>query len=219
MSKISLVLVLSFIFGGQMASADAPKVGKKAAARYFQVEAPSSAESQISNDRAPSNVDSLSPEEHFLTFGFSNYVSSDSYRWSPYGQETQVGKWGLDMMYRIGKFSNTIDQALRVSYNEYDVGSFRASKMSFLYALTLPDAGSQFPLYFGAAAGGGVFLKQVPDKSPLSLDYQMYLGLRLFNVMDKTGFYVEGGLRNHLLLTSDGQLNGSFISAGAVFTF
>lgn len=219
MSKISLGLVLSFLFGVQMSYAEAPRVGKKAAARYFQSETQPSAESQIPTNRASSNIEGLSPEDHFLTFGFSNYVSSDTYRWSPNGQENQVGKWGLDMMYRIGKFSNTIDQALRVSYNEYDVNSFRASKMSFLYALTLPDAGSQFPLYFGAAAGGGVFLKQVPDKSPLSLDYQMYLGLRLFNVMDTAGFYVEGGLKNHLLLTSDGQLNGTFISAGAVFTF
>ena len=219
MGKISLGLLMTFIFGVQSALADAPKVGRKAAARYFQGETQSSADSQIPTNRAPSNIEALSPEDHFLTFGFSNYVSSDTYRWSPNGQENQVGKWGLDMMYRISQFSSTIDQALRVSYNEYDVNSFRASKMSFLYALTLPDAGSQFPLYFGAAAGGGVFLKQVQDKSPISLDYQMYLGLRLFNVMEKTGFYIEGGLKNHLLLTSDGQLNGTFLSAGAVFTF
>ncbi len=219
MSKSALFLALSLILGFQSTQAATPKVGKKAAARYFQGEAGASPEPQPQTNRAPSNIESLTPEDHFLTFGFSNYLSSDSYRWGKNGSEDKVGKWGLDMMYRTTQFSNTIDGAIRVSYNEFEVDQARASKISFMYAITLPDAGSQFPLYFGAAAGPGVFLKQLPDESPLSLDYQLYLGLRLFNIMDKTGFYVEGGLKNHLQLTSDGQLNGTFVSAGAVFAF
>ena len=214
MDKLALILLIFSSLG----YANTPKVGKKAAARYFQSEMHASADPQPQTNRAASSIESIAPEDHFLTLGFSNYLSSDSYRWGPASEE-KVGKWGVDMMYRIGQYSNSIDQALRVSYNEFDVQNTKASKLSFLYAITLPDAGSQFPLYFGAAAGAGVFLKQVPDESPLSLDYQLYLGLRLFNIVDKTGFYVEGGLKNHLLLTSDGQLNGSFISAGAVFTF
>ena len=74
-------------------------------------------------------------------------------------------------------------------------------------------------LNFGLAAGPGVFLKQVSGESSISFDYQLFLGLRLFNLFEQTGFYIEGGMRNHLLLTSDGQLNGTFVSAGAVFTF
>ncbi len=219
MRHFAFVLFFTLLAAIQPSFADAPKVGKNAAARYFQGETSSNPETQPRTNRMPSTIEGLAPEDHFLTFGLSNYLNSDSYKWGPLGSEEKVGKWGLDMMYGIGQFSSTIDQAVRVSYNEFEANSVRASKISFLYAITLPDAGSQFPLYFGAAAGGGVFLKQLPDESPLTLDYQLFLGLRLFNIMDKTGFYVEGGLKNHLQLTSDGQLNGTFISAGAVFAF
>lgn len=219
MKKLALFLFVSLTFGFQFSYARSPKVGKKAAARYFQGEMQASVDPQAQTNRTISSNETVAAEDHFLTLGFSNYLSSDSYRWGQSGSEEKVGKWGVDMMYRIGQYSNTIDQALRISYNEFDVQNYRASKLSFLYAITLPDAGSQFPFYFGAALGAGVFLKQLQDESPLSLDYQLYLGLRLFNVVDNTGFYIEGGLKNHLQLTSDGQLNGSFVSAGAVFTF
>ena len=223
MNKLALILFTLFTLGFHLTFAATPKVGKKAAARYFQGENQSQNQSGTESQlppvsRSTSSIDSVPPEGHYLTIGFSNYLNSDSYSWGPTGEE-KIGKWGVDMMYRLGLYSNTIDQALRVSYNEYEVQNQRTSKMSFLYAITLPDAGSQFPLYFGVAFGPGIFLKQIPNESSLSLDYQLYAGLRLFNIMDNAGFYVEGGLKNHLLLTSDGQLNGTFISAGAVFAF
>jgi hypothetical protein len=112
-----------------------------------------------------------------------------------------------------------LDYSLRVSYQEYQPHDQTAKKLIFSYALTLPDAESRFPLYFGAGLGAGVFLSQLPDESPVTLDYQLFLGMRLFNVVESTGFYLEGGLKNHLQLTSDGQLNGTYVSAGAVFTF
>ena len=92
-------------------------------------------------------------------------------------------------------------------------------KMAFLLAASFPDAASKFPLYFGVGAGPGVFFKQINDESRVTLDYQLFMGLRLFEIFEQTGFYIEGGLRNHLQLTSDGQLNGTYLSAGAVFTF
>lgn len=197
-------------------AAGAPKVGKKAAAKYFAGEAQSS---DTEPRRFPSSVESLNSDERYLALGLSSYSSSDSYKWGGDAQEQGVGKWGLDMTYRLSEYNNLLDEAVRVSYTEYMPTDKRASKLSFLYALSLPNAGSQFPLYFGIAAGPGIFFKQLENESPLSLDYQMYLGLRLFNLFDNTGFYIEGGLKNHLHLTSDGQLNGSYVSAGAVFTF
>lgn len=209
------------------AFANAPKVGRRAAAKYFQANNGKTPDSNFDEPterrryepRQPSNVESLSPDERYLTFGISNYMSTDSYNWGQSGKEENVGKWGVDMTYRISDYNNLLDHAVRVSYTEYEPTGKRASKMSFLYAMTLPDAGSKFPLYFGFAVGPGIFFKQLSEESPLSLDYQLYAGLRLFNVFENTGFYVEGGLKNHLQLTSDGQINGTYISAGAVFTF
>lgn len=212
----------------QAAFAGAPKVGKSAAAKYFQSgnKVGDSRFSQLDNSeeatqqrRYPSSVESLSTDERYLAFGLSNYMSSDTYNWGMSGKEESVGKWGVDMTYRISEYNNLLDQAVRVSYTEYKPAGKRASKMSFMYAMTLPDAGSKFPLYFGFAAGPGIFFKQLEDESSISLDYQLYLGLRLFNLFESTGFYVEAGLKNHLQLTSDGQVNGNYISTGAIFTF
>lgn len=199
--------------------ANAPKVGRAAAAKYFQAQGKSANDTYDYEARRPSSVEALGVGEHFLAVGIGSFSQTDAYKWGQDAKQEDVGKFGVDMTYRLTPDSTLFDQALRVSYNEFKPVGQHVSKLSFMYALTLPDAGSQFPLYFGVAAGPGIFLKQLDGESSLSLDYQLFLGLRLFNVFEKVGFYVEGGMRNHLQLTSDGQLNGTFISAGAVFTF
>jgi hypothetical protein len=219
------VLALGILSLHRTAAADAPRVGRNAAAKYFQANGGKTPDSNFDgyegqpSRRNPSNIDSLSTDQRYLAIGVSDYTSSSAYNWGMSGKEEGIGKWGLDMTYRISEYNNLLDQAVRISYTEFQAVGKRASKMSFMYALTLPDAGSKFPLYFGFAAGPGIFFKQLEDESNLSLDYQLFLGLRLFNVFENTGFYVEAGLKNHLQLTSDGQVNGSYISTGAIFTF
>lgn len=225
MRKTTVFLTLITLVSFQTSFANAPKVGRSAAAKYFQASGQKSEEDQEyvttrKKPRAPaSEVDAVSPDDHYLMLGISSYLNADAYKWGQDGKEEKVGKSGIDMTYRIGQYSNLVDEAIRVSYTEFNVVDTKASKLSLLYAWTLPDAGSKFPLYFGFAGGPGIFFKQLSGESPISLDYQLFFGLRLFNIYETTGFYVEGGLKNHLHLTSDGQLNGTYISAGAVFTF
>lgn len=211
--KILFIVLLSL--SGGFAKAGAPKVGRAAAAKYFA----KNPEEQVKAARTTaSEVVGLGSEERYLAFGASLFTKSESFNWGGPGKEEAVGKYGLDMTYRLSE-SNYVDYAIRISYSEYLARNQKANKMSFMYSATLPDAGSKFPLYFGAAAGAGVFFTQLPDESPVSLDYQLFLGLRIFNLFDSTGFYVEGGMKNHVQLTSDGQLNGTYFSAGAIFTF
>lgn len=213
------LIFLVFIFSYNFSQANAPKVGRSAAAKYFQTQNKSEEYVAEQPQRSPSSVEALSDQEHYLAVGLGSFTQTDSYNWGSSSKEEEIGTYGIDMTYRLTQEGYLFDQALRVSYNEFKPVKERTSKLSFMYAMTLPDAGSKFPLYFGLAAGPGVFMKQLEGESSLSFDYQLFLGLRLFNVFEKTGFYIEGGMRNHLLITSDGQLNGTFISAGAVFTF
>ncbi len=213
------LIVLILVFTYQYSQVNAPKVGRSAAAKYFQTQNKSEEYVAEQPQRSPSSVESLSDQEHYLAVGLGSFTQTDSYNWGSSSKEEEIGTYGIDMTYRLTQEGYLFDQALRVSYNEFKPVKERTSKLSFMYAMTLPDAGSKFPLYFGLAAGPGVFMKQLEGESALSFDYQLFLGLRLFNVFEKTGFYIEGGMRNHLLITSDGQLNGTFISAGAVFTF
>lgn len=211
--SLFLALVLFATSNTVHAAEGAPKVGRAAAAKYFQANPDAQKASRYVASESGSSGD------RYLAFGASTFTKSESFSWGKTNKEEDVGKWGVDLNYRISEYNSLLDYSLRVNYNEYEPNGQRVNKMAFLMAASFPDATSRFPLYFGAAAGPGVFFNQIADESRVTLDYQLFMGLRLFEIFEKTGFYIEGGLRNHLQLTSDGQLNGTYISAGAVFTF
>lgn len=196
----------------------APKVGKLAAARYFQGE--KSAEKRgTAAEKEAEEGSSKKLTDHYMALGLGNFSNGTAYNWGQNGKEENVGKWGVDLTYRFSEQDYLFDEALRVSYVQYNPATQDVSKLSFLYALTLPEANSKFPIYFGVAGGLGIFMKQVDQESFISLDYQLYLGVRAFNLFDSVGLYVEGGMRNHLHITSDGQFNGTFLSLGTIFNF
>lgn len=208
-----LVVFISVNLGLGISAARAedtqPRVGRDAAAKYFQ--------KKDDNEQVGSRVAGAS--DHYLALSLGRYMSSQSYDWGKKGQENGVGGNGLDLTYRVGEWYKSMDLNLRIAYNQYNVGDEDASKLSFMPLITFPDAGSRFPLYFGAGAGLGVFLKQANGKSPVSFDYQLVVGARFFDIYENTGFFIEAGLKNQLLITSSGQLNGTFLAGGLVFTF
>lgn len=215
-SKKYMAAIFVFIFGS-LTFADAPKVGRKAAERYFQGERAADKRNVATDGGSRSS--SRGASDHYMALGFGTFSESTAYNWGQNGKEEKVGKWGVDLTYRFVEQEYLFDQALKVSYNEFEPAAESVNKLSFLYAVTLPEAGSKFPLYFGAAGGLGAYLKQISQESLLSFDYQLYLGLRVFDVFDGMGLYIEGGLRNHMHLTSDGQFNGTFLSLGSIFVF
>lgn len=186
--------------------AQAPVVGRDAAAKYFE-------------KRAPTQSSLGGSEDHFLMLHFGRYMNSQSYDWSRNGATEDIGGNSYGLTYRVGEWYNSMDLHIRVDYSEFRIDDKSVSKLSFMPIITFPDAKSRFPLYFGAGIGGGVFMSQVDNKSPLSLDYQVILGARFFNVFENTGFFIEGGLKNHLHVLSSGQFNGAFLAGGMVFTF
>ena len=214
--KISTIMFVGTFLISLNLFAEAPKVGRSAAARYFQNE--KAAERRgLANESESSSTNQR--KEHYMAIGIGTFSESTAYNWGQSGKEEKIGKWGADLTYRFAEQEYLFDQALKVSYVQFGPANQEASKLSFLYAVTLPEAGSKFPLYFGAAGGLGLYLKQLEKESVISLDYQLYLGLRAFNIFDTMGLFVEGGLRNHLHVTSDGQFNGTFLSLGSVFVF
>lgn len=184
-----------------------PKTGKGAAQKYF------------SPDSNASASESGGSKEHYLMLGFSLYFDSDAYRWGPSHYE-DPSEWALGVTYRFGEWLNSTDFLVRVEYQFFDLdGNENPQKLSFVPIVIFPDARSEFPLYFGLGTGLGLFTKQINDESHLSLDYQIFLGLRFFDLLENTGFFVESGLKNHFHLLSSGQLNSVYLSFGSVFTF
>lgn len=238
-----VILIFSLILSSH-AVFSAPKVGKAAAARYFQRNgnsdyngrSPSRAAANAPKEldepapvvrrpkapapkqRAVSNVSSQT--DHYMMVGAGTFASSDSYNWGHgLSDPKKSGKWGADVTYRISQDEYLFDQALKLSFNQYEVDQTTVNKLGVLYSLTFPEAETRFPLYFGVAAGPGFFLKQIDKESVLTLDYQLFFGIRVFDVFENTGIYVEGGLKNHIHILTDGQFNGSFLTVGAVFLF
>lgn len=188
---------------------EAPRVGRNAAAKYFQ--APEE------NERRPAQ--SRGSIDHYLAIHIGKYMGSRSYEWNGGGKKDVGGATG-GVTYRVDEWNGQLDWNIRLDFQEFDVGGDeKPLKFSILPLLTFPEANSRFPLYFGFGVGPGIFFKQTSGESSLSLDYQLVAGARFFDIADNTGFFIESGLKNHLHLLTSGQLNGTFLSAGALFTF
>lgn len=199
--KLSLVL---FLFYPLFAFAD-PVVGREAAAPYFGEES------------RPARV--AGPRDHYMVLHIGKLVNSNAWNWGQKGRQKDVGAATIGVTYRIGEWKGLTDTLIRLDFNEYDIKGQKPQKLSFLPMIMFPDAISEFPLYFGAGLGPGVFFKQVGGEASITLDYQMVVGMRFFDVFESVGFSVESGLKNHIQLGDDGQLNSSFFALGAVFTF
>lgn len=196
-------------FGGLLSAAWAqqPEVGREAAARYFGGPAPRSPSSEIG------------PEDHYLALHLGRFMEAQTWDWGADGRVDDTGSYSVGVTYRMYEWRNSMDLNIRIDFNEYKVADEKPLKMTLMPLLTFPDASARFPLYFGLGAGLGVFFKQLKDESPLAFDYQLVMGARFFDVFENTGFFLEAGLKNHLLLTSTGQTNGTYLTGGAVFTF
>jgi hypothetical protein len=189
-----------------------PHVGRKAAEKYLSP-APNQAKTDDRREVRDSDA------SHFLAVHIGTYVSDTAYQWGSPATQNNVGKWTFGLTYKVGEWVNSMDLLMRVDLSSYTLNDGSATKISFLPLITFPDVASRFPLYFGVGAGLGVFAVQFDGKSPLSLDYEVVAGARFFDVFKNTGFFVEAGLKNHFLLLSEGQFNGTFVAIGSVFLF
>ena len=126
--------------------------------------------------------------------------------------------YGFGLSYELGEFTSGIDSLIRIDYQRFIVGEDQPVKLSFSSVLTLPESSSYFPIYFGLGPGLGIFLEPVEGESNITLDFQMFLGIRLLDIWKSFGIMIEGGMRNHFNILSDGQVNQTFLSTGFVFT-
>lgn len=182
-----------------------PTVGRGAAEKYFTEDV----------EPAPSmNI----PSQNLLMLHLGTYNRSEAYKWKGDQKRTDLAKVSYGLTYLFEQWTS-VDMFLRADFNEYVVDGTRAMKMSILPLWTIPMAANNFPLYFGIGAGVGIFFSQVDNESNLSLDYQLVAGARFTDLYEGAGFFVEYGLKNHFHLLSDGQFNGTVLSAGAVFNF
>jgi hypothetical protein len=186
-------------------------VGRQAASRYLLA--------QTAEDERQSEFQGRGASGgRLFTLGLGSFLSSRAYQWSSSDTEDSIGRMVYGFSYDFSDW-NHFDFTLRVQYQEYQVRGERISKLSFQPSLSLPQSKYKFPVYFGAGLGGGIFFNQPQGESPLSLDYKLFVGLRVADLIDRTGFLVEWALENHLHAFSDGQMVGQTLMAGLTFSF
>lgn len=183
-----------------------PATGEAEARKYFR--------------KSGSSTSSSSSEgEHYLAVHVGSFISSDSYKWGGVDHATNNGRINAGITYRLGTFGEFADFGLRADVIGYEVVDTRPVQLAVLPMLLFPEAGSKFPLYFGLGLGAGFFFNQIREESFLSFNYQLVAGARFFDAFDNVGFFLEGGLKNNILLMTDGQFIGYFLAVGAIFTF
>lgn len=197
------LLLFSSVFAQTTTQVGRQEVGRQEASTYFEKKGTSS----------------LSIDDHYLAIHAGKFMDASAWEWGQHARENNAATYNVGLTYKIDAFSDTMDLNLRIDFSEYDVVGEKPFKMSFLPMIIFPDASSKFPLYFGGGIGAGVFFKQVKDESYLALEYQLIMGARFFDIYENMGFFIETGLKNHLLLLSSGQLNSTFLTAGLVFSF
>lgn len=206
-------------------SGNSYSTGKKAADKYFIKRKERAENSSTGEPRSPrkSPAESRSASKgpsspRYLDIHAGFFTDEETYKWGKKNND-DVGNFFVGVTYRLGEWTNSMDLSLRADFVSFEVDDKKPVKLSIQPTITFPDAKSGFPLYFGAGAGLGVYFKQAKDESSLSFDYQLVAGARFFNLIGDSGFLFELGLKNQLLLLSDGQHNGVYGALGGVFTF
>ena len=154
---------------------------------------------------------------HMMSLHYAPFLEKKTYAWGI--EETNKLHHSLGFTYRIHPSSHLWDFNLRAEMSFYKIENQKISKLSILPLITLPEVATAFPVYFGLGVGPGFFFEQIKEESYLSLDYQLFAGLRLINLWPHTGLFVEYGFKNSLHLLDDGQVNTVFMSFGGVFIF
>lgn len=193
-----------------------PETGKKAAQEFF-LERKKSKKARPAAPSAPRQMSSASGDR-YLALHLGIAFDEETYKWGERNKD-DVSEFNAGVTYRMGEWVNSMDMNFRADLTFFELREGKALKLSLLPLITFPDVRSRFPLYFGAGAGLGVFFKQIRDESHISLDYQVVAGARLFELVENMGIIFEVGMKNHVLLLSDGQYNGAYFSVGSVFEF
>lgn len=232
-----LLFALSFILGSFYLPANAQvevtdqemtrkaeeiETGKGAASKYF-IHRRKEGLQKKNNTQAENSELRRAPAQsgqgqRYLALHLGTFVDDDSYKWGG-DHKDNSGRFNGGVTYRIGEWTGSMDLLFRGDFTTFNLPGGRPQKLSFVPIIAFPDAASQFPLYFGAGAGLGVFFKQLDGESALSFDYQVIVGARFFDLFDRVGLTIETGVKNQILLLSDGQFNGVFVALGTVFQF
>lgn len=191
-----------------------PVVGRGAAVDYFKAREKRS----VRDDEATRTPDATGGDR-VLMLHLGTFINDKAYRWGQHKRVDDPGESMLGVTYRVGEWKGSMDLYIRAELISYEIDDEKPLKLSFMPIIAFPDVRSDFPIYFGAGAGAGVFFKQAGDESDLSFDYALVVGARFPEIWGSTGVFIETGLKGQVHLLSSGQHEGVHLAVGGIFNF
>lgn len=217
----AVLLMSTLLLTSAVSFAQQPVVGRKAASKYFERSPDQDIQEQNVDESSggtarPASRGSFGDGMLMLSLG--SYLNSTAFDWKGDGKRENVGKLNYGVTYFVRGWEK-LDMNLRMDFSEFKLDEMSATKLSVMPLWTFPAVDRRFPLYFGFGVGMGVFFRQVPDESNISFDYQLVAGARFMDLFENAGFFAEIAMKNHLHILTNGQFNGTSLTAGAVFSF
>lgn len=150
----------------------------------------------------------------------SGFLNSSSNKWGSEGKGEDMGRFNFGLTHFRGPSEWIGDVAIRTELTTYRVNGRQPVKLAALPMLFYPEWTDEFPIYFGVGLGLGIMFNSPKNESAFTFEYQASLGFKfdkIFSPSEGWGFFLEGGIKNHLNILSRGEFDSEYIAAGVSF--
>src|SRR5437868_14134166 len=102
MKTLAVTLMFLMAFHPPAQAEDSPRVGRGAAAKYFENKDPDATEEK------PASGESSRSSDHYLALHVGKMMSSTAYEWGTENKQTDVGDFTAGVTYRVGEWKNSM---------------------------------------------------------------------------------------------------------------
>lgn len=112
------------------------------------------------------------------------------------------------------------DFGLKAEIQSLRLKTGRATQINVTPVFSLPDEASGFPVYVGLGGGIGFYPYFILDSKPsLSVNFQLFTGIRLADLYENLGINGELTLHAHIPFREERLYMETIVSLGLVFSF
>ena len=149
-----------------------------------------------------------------LYVGSSVYSAAKGFKGDPFASVILGFRQQFKEVMGIGDFS------LKTEIQSLKLKTGRATQINVTPVFSLPGAGSGFPVYVGLGGGIGFYPYFILDSKPsLSVNLQLFTGLRLLNLYENLGVNGELALHAHIPFREERLYMETITSLGLIFSF
>ena len=160
---------------------------------------------------------SVSSHRNMVLYGGSSFYSDSTakdFKGKPFSSLIVGFRQPLWEVLQMGDFS------LKTEIQNFRLKTGRVTQINITPLFSMPEARSKFPVYVGLGLGFGFYPHFILTGKPaLSLNGQLFAGLRLLNLYENLGLNGEAALHMHVPLKEKELYMETIGSLGLLFSF